>query len=110
MLIFSNGTAFFGCTNGESDVDENGMPIVNEELTTEAPCYIESIGEGRDGSYEEGKYPRGSFTISLDFDSVGDDFAPKRVRLVHERKGDLGVFSIQRIEFYSLTRTIQVWV
>lgn len=110
MLIFSNGTIYFDHPISGTDIDEEGFPIAGSDFLSSAQCYIDVQNENRSGKYEEGKYPNGSFVVSLDYDSVDEDFNPKKVRLEHERKGDLGVFTIQRIEFYNLTRTIQIWI
>ena len=110
MLIFQNGTAYFEEPSATSDIDENGCPIEGVEPTLAVPCYIEMGNEDRNGRSEDGVFPRASFSISFDYDSVDEDFNPSKVRVEHERKGDLGTFTVQRIEFYNLTRTIQVWV
>lgn len=110
MLIFSNGTAFFNESNTEVDINEFGMPAESGEFVLSAPCYIDVQSENRSGKNEDGFYPNGSYLVSLDYDSVPSDFSPTKVRLEHERKGDLGEFAIQRIEFYNLTRTIQIWI
>ena len=110
MLIFQNGTAYFEEPSAVEDIDYEGEPIAAFDLPLSAPCYIEMGSEDRSGRNEDGVFPRSSFTISLDYDSVSEEFNPSRVRVVHERKGDLGTFPVQRIEFYNLTRTIQIWV
>ncbi len=110
MLIFSNGTIYFDNAISGTDIDANGYPITGSDFVLSAKCFIDVQNENRSGKYEEGTYPNGSFVVSLDYDSVDEDFNPKKVRLEHERKGDLGVFTIQRIEFYNLTRTIQIWI
>lgn len=112
MLIFQNGTAYFGGLSTKGDIDENGLPIKGDELTNAVPCFIESSGEDRKGRNDDGAFPHGSFTVSVDYDGVADinNFSPKEVRLQHERKGDLGTFTVQRYEFYDITRTIKIWV
>lgn len=110
MLIFSNGTIYYDPPVSGADIDENGYPIEGLDFTSSAKCYIDVQHENRSGKYDEGKYPNGSFVVSLDYDSVEEDFSPTKVRLEHERKGDLGIFTVQRIEFYNLTRTIQIWI
>ena len=109
MLIFSNGTAYFDYQLPDNDIDENGYPIAGGAFELSAKCFIDAQGENKNGKYDDGKFPNGSYIISLDYDSVSEDFAPSKIRLEHERKGDLGVFTIQRMEFYNLTRTIQIW-
>lgn len=110
MLIKSNGTAYFDEPSAHSDIDDKGLPIKGERPSIEVPCYIEVGNENRSGRGEDGKFPRVSFTLYIDYGSVGEDFHPTKVRVEHERKGDMGTFSIQRTEFYDFTRTIQIWV
>lgn len=109
MLIFINGKAYFDNSVSVADIGEDGLPIVNDDFAISAPCYIEVGTESKKGRNEDGAYPVGNYVVSLDYDSVGSDFAPKKMRLEHNKKGELGVFTIQRIEFYDLTRTIQIW-
>ena len=110
MLFFSNGTAHFDLAQVGTDIDEMGMPIAGGSFILSAPCYIEASGESRAKKNDEGYYPNGSYSISLDYGAIGKDFNPMKVRLEHKHKGDLGTFTIQRIEFYDITRTVQVWV
>jgi len=114
MLIFENGTAYFDEPDkqkGDWDIDADGMPIEGGELTIEVPCFIEVSNENKRGRYDDGAHTNGSYTISLDYGSIDTDtFKPSKVRLQHKRKGDLGEFTIQRIEFFDITRTVQVWV
>lgn len=109
MLIFPNGTASFDSNNGGADIDEQGMPIEGGDFVLTARCFIDTKAESRSGSHDDGKNPIGSYVVSLDYDSVEEGFAPTKVRLEHDKKGSLGDFTIQRIEYYDLTRTIQLW-
>lgn len=110
MLIFQNGTAYFNTAENVADIDEYGLPIRSGGFDLSVPCYIETQNENKRGHYDDGAYPNGSFVVSFDYDGVGEDFSPTKVRLEHERKGNLGEFTIQRIEYYDITRTIQIWV
>lgn len=110
MLIFSNGIVYFDYPSVGNDINEDGLPIAGADLLLSAKCYIDVQNENRDGKYAEGKFQNGAYIVSLDYDSVPSGFYPTKVRLEHERKGDLGEFSVQRIEFYDLTRTIQLWI
>ena len=111
MLIFPNGTAYFNEPNTKKDIDENGLPVKGGDMSISAPCFIETSNEDRRGHNDDGAYPRFSFSIQVDYGGVDiDNFKPTRVRLEHERKGDLGTFTIQRIEYYNITQTIQIWV
>ena len=91
-------------------MNEYGLPVEGGNLVVSARCYIEVSSESKSGRNEDGVYPVGSYVVSLDYDAVSSDFAPTKIQLVHERKGDLGVFTIQRMEFYNITRTIQIWI
>jgi hypothetical protein len=111
MLIFQNGTALFGEPNSQSDIDESGKAVSAAEPTLSVPCFIEPTGEDRKGRNDDGAFPHGSYTILLDYDSIDEaTFKPSMVWLQHERKGDLGKFTVQRYELYDITRTIKVWV
>lgn len=110
MLIFSNGKAYLDNRRSGYDIDDEGLPVSGADFSVTANCFIEAQTENKSGKNEDGVYPVGSYTIYLDYDSVPTDFLPSKVRLEHERKGNLGIFTIQRIEFYDLTRTIQIWV
>ena len=109
MLIFSNGTAYFDQGTNGVEIDENGMPIIGNDFSLSAPCFIESSNESKGRKNDEGYYPTGSYVISLDYDAVNENFNPSKVRLEHKHKGNLGVFAVQRIEHYDITRTIQIW-
>ena len=112
MLIFQNGTALFNEPTTEDDIKDDGTAASASAPTLSVPCFIEASGEDRKGRNDDGKYPHGSYAISFDYDSITDidNFSPKQVKLQHERKGDLGTFTVQRYEFYDITRTIKVWV
>jgi hypothetical protein len=111
MLIFPNGTAAFSQAATNSDIDENGKPVESAEFGDPIPCFIETSSEDKRGRNDDGAYPRGSFSVSLDYGSIDEtSFNPSKVRLIHERKGELGDFTIQRKEFYDITRTVQIWV
>lgn len=110
MLIFSNGTAYFNVSNSNKDINDFGMPIEGGDYVLSVRCYIEAQSENKSGKNEDGFYPNGSYSVSFDYDSVPSNFSPTKVRLEHERKGNLGEFTIQRTEFYNLTRTIQIWI
>lgn len=109
MLIFTNGKAYFDNGAASVDVDENGFPIKGDDFTLTATCYIEVGTENKRGRNEDGAYPNASYVVSVDYDAIKGDFNPKKMRLEHDKKGDLGVFTIQRVEFYDLMRTIQIW-
>ena len=41
MLIFSNGTAYFDQGTNGVEIDENGMPIIGNDFSLSAPCFID---------------------------------------------------------------------
>ena len=111
MLIFQNGMIYFDKSAAGGDIDNNGLPIEGGEMSYSAPCFIEVSNEDKGGRTEDNAYENGTYSVMIDYDSVDDDFNPTKCLLVHERKGKLGgPKTIQCIEFYNLTRTIQLWV
>lgn len=110
MLVFVNGSLGYFTNEGVAELDENGNPVVSADESTEVECYIETITENQRGRYEDGRYANVSYSVMINSESVPLGFMPEKVKLTHDRKGDLGVFTVQRIEFYDLTQTIQLWV
>ena len=111
MLIFINGKAYFATRSTDDYLDENGNPIQTKQLyDVECDCTINTLSEDRKGRYDDGRYRNCSYSVSINMDSVGNTFNPQSVRLEHKNKGALGEFQIQRIEYYELTGTIEVWV
>lgn len=92
MLLFSNGYI--------------------SAMGVRARCYIETLSEDKRGEIasEQVRYATQSYSVLLDADSVPQDFIPQAVALEHDRKGVLGNFTVQRIEWYDLTKSIQIWV
>lgn len=109
MLIFPNGTLEFA-TMPHAVIDKNGNPIAETSTDSECRCTIETITENRNGRNDAGQYMNASYSVLLDEDSVEDDFNPSLVTLIHDDKGNLGQFKVQRIEHYHLTRSIQLWL
>lgn len=127
MLIFSNGYMEYYTDEGDAVLDENGNPVGVDSSgsgsgsasgsgsgiasdSIEVLCNIETLTADRRGRYDDGRYSNATYAVMLDAESVPLDFSPLKVRLVHERKGDLGVFTVQRIEYYTLTQSIELWV
>lgn len=75
-------------------------------------CYIETLSEDKRGNAtaEQVRYANRSYSILLDADSVPQGFNPTVVALEHDRKGTLGQFTVQRIEWFDLVKTVQIWV
>ena len=110
MLIFKNGTAIFK-NDVQVEFDEDGHPqSTSEQVVTEAVCNISTLSESRKGQYEDGRYKMCSYSVMIDYSSVDDTFNPKSVELIHDKKGNMGEFTIQRVEYYSLTKSIEIWV
>jgi hypothetical protein len=68
------------------------------------------LNENKKGSYDDGRYKNCTYSIIIDYSSVDDNFNPVSVELTHDKKGNIGEFTIQRIEYYSLTKSIEIWV
>ena len=110
MQIFPNGTLRYPSSSA-SDLDENGMPMAASlSSMAECQCTITTNTENRNAVYNGGAYKAVTYSITCNTEDVEDDFNPKSVNLIHEQKGDLGMFQVLRIEYYTLTGTIEIWV
>ncbi len=111
MQIFPNGTLRYPSATSGGDLDEQGNPIpaINADMN-EVECTITASQESRSGTYDAGQYKKASYSVTCDLEKVGDTFNPTTVQLVHEFKGNLGDFQVQRIEYYKLTGTVEIWV
>lgn len=93
------------------DLDEEGLPIpVPERQMSEVRCTITTAMEHSRGRYEDGKYRACSYSVTLNSEDVAEDFNPTAVVLTHDKKGVLGTFQVQRVEYYDITQTIEIWV
>lgn len=111
MQIFSNGTLRFANATAGGDLDEHGNPVpATDADMNEVPCTITASSESRSGTYEDGSYKKASYSVTCNMEDVGDEFNPRTIQLVHENKGNLGDFQVQRIEYYKLTGTVEIWV
>lgn len=110
MLVFSNGTLEYNIGEGNPSMDANGNPIRSNFSTRSVKCNIETSTFDRSGNYGDGTNTNSTYTIYVDMPSVPADWNPMNVRLTHKRKGLLGDFTVQRVEFYELTQTIVLWV
>lgn len=110
MQIFSNGTLRYTSKSSVEDIDDNGNPIRAEEADMDVPCTINVLSEGRSGRYDDGAYKKSSYRVTCDMEEVGSSFHPNSLQLIHSFKGDLGMFQVQRIEYYELTGTVEIWV
>ena len=96
MQIFPNGTMTYAdpTVTPQSDLDENGLPVaVSSDVEKKSVgCTISTLSENRKGIYDDG------------INSV------RSVSLTHDIKGDFGTFQVQRIEFYTITQTVEIWL
>lgn len=110
MLIFKNGYMSWMQSSTDKLVDENGNAIPAEGMNKKVECYIDVVVEDKKGSYDNGQYTQRQYNVTLDQSSVPTTFNPKTITLQHNRKGNIGTFTVQRIEFYDLTGSIEIWV
>lgn len=115
MLVFVNGYMTYFDDEGDAVLDENGNPAVESGSDSggdsdSVECYIETLTADKRGRYDDGRYSNCQYSVLINSESVPLSFFPKKVRLEHNRKGDLGLFEVQRIEFYDLTQSIELWV
>ena len=64
----------------------------------------------RKGSYDDGDYKSCRYSVTCNLEDVGSDFHPSAVSLRHDDKGELGFYQVQRVEYYHLTNTVELWV
>ena len=110
MQIFPNGTMRYTNASGTADLDSNGLPVAASGAEQSCQCTISVLAEDRKGRYDDGRYRNCSYSVTCNLEEVSETFNPTSVRLEHEFKGDLGYFTVQRVEFYKLTGTGEVWV
>lgn len=113
MQIFPNGILSYSlAAEQQPDLDSNGLPI---PAATDEPvsviCTVTTLSEDRKGRYDDGRYRNCTYSVTLNLEDVGNQFRTvNTVTLDHDIKGPLGTFQVQRIEFYSLTQTVELWV
>lgn len=106
MLVFRNGTiSYVNATEVLRDVTAGTYDGT-------CGCTISTLTENKKGMYgNEGKYQECQYSVLINYSEVDlDTFNPSIVKLVHNMKGELGNFTVQRIEYYDITRTIEIWV
>lgn len=113
MQIFPNGILIYSETAAlQPDLDENGLPVAvaeGEKLNVE--CTITTLTEDRKGRYDDGRYRNCRYSVTCNLEDVGYGFKDvKTVTLDHDIQGILGTFQVQRIEFYTLTQTVEIWL
>lgn len=110
MQIFPNGTMKWAESTTE-DLDADGIPIpAGQGTTVECRCTITTASENRNATYDGGTVKRATYTVTCNMEDAGEKFSPTSVALVHDIKGRLGHFQVQRIEYYTITQTIELWV
>lgn len=110
MLIFDNGILQFGSTNQSVELDTRGYPVSANNFDEEVRCTISTLTENKRGNVDGVRYKNCQYSVSIDSNSVDGDFAPTAIKLIHDKKGELGVFTVQRIEYYDITSSIELWV
>ena len=110
MQIFPNGTMKYRLAGTGDDLDKNGFPVADTGFSGECQCTITASTDNRRGRYDDGQYRNSSYSVTCNLDDVPAAFNPTAVSLTHKHKGDLGEFQVQRVEFYEITRTIEIWV
>lgn len=114
MQIFPNGTMTYNDpTVRQSDLDRNGLPVAasSQDNMLEVVCTISTLSENRKGKYDDGRYRNCQYSVTCNLEDVGTAFnSVGSVSLSHDIKGDLGTFQVQRIEFYTITQTVEIWL
>lgn len=108
MLVFVNGKISVAQSNSPT-IDSDGNIVSSTMGEDEIPCFIQTLEETRNVPTDGGWRARKRYSVMVDMDSVPNDFSPTSIRIVDDYKGDLGVFTVQRIEHYTITRSIQLW-
>lgn len=115
MLIFDNGTVIFDCLSTPPTFNASGDIEPTEKYEISVRCSIETASES-DKTYEDGKVKSATYVVMLDMNSVPfilnskGKITSQYVKLRHDRKGELGTFPVQRVEYYELTQSIGIWV
>lgn len=108
-LELENGVELQG--ERQADLDSEGYPIaLPKQQMAEVRCTITTVTEHRKGSYDDGDYKSCRYSVTCNLEDVGSDFHPSAVSLCHDDKGELGFYQVQRVEYYHLTNTVELWV
>lgn len=95
----------------QADLDSEGYPIaLPKQQMAEVRCTITTVTEHRKGSYDDGDYKSCRYSVTCNLEDVGGNFHPSAVSLHHDDKGELGFYQVQRVEYYHLTNTVELWV
>ena len=113
MRYYSHGAAVpeEPRTERMEDLDSEGYPVaLPKQQMAEVRCTITTVTEHRKGSYDDGDYKSCRYSVTCNLEDVGGDFHPSAVSLRHDDKGELGFYQVQRVEYYHLTNTVELWV
>lgn len=113
MRYYSHGAAVpeEPRTERMEDLDSEGYPVaLPKQQMAEVRCTITTVTEHRKGSYDDGDYKSCRYSVTCNLEDVGSDFHPSAVSLRHDDKGELGFYQVQRVEYYHLTNTVELWV
>lgn len=91
MLVFKNGKGKFNPKGSYID------------------CSIEPISDNNNTRSDDGSYFAKSYKLLFDMDSV-PEIQFYYVELHHENYGNLGMFYIQEVKYYNLTKSIEMIV
>ena len=116
MLVFDNGTVSWDELAVPPTFNESGDIEASEKHEMSARCNISILSENKK-DYEDGKAESATYLVTIDMESVPNvstnasgQLSATYIKLQHDRKGCLGVFPIQRIEYYEITQSIGIWV
>ena len=113
MQIFPNGTMTYADPSQQQpDLDGNGLPVAaSSAARLSVICTISTLSENRKGRYDDGRYRNCQYSVTCNLEDVGTAFnSVKSVSITHDIKGSLGTFQVQRIEFYTITQTVEIWL
>lgn len=101
---------YYADTTAQDDLDKDGFPVAVESSEQSCRCTITTVTEDRNAVYDGGAYIKATYRVTCNMEDVSDTFNPASVSLTHDNKGSLGNFQVIRVEYYTLTGTIEIWV
>ncbi len=116
MLLFDNGTVSWDDLNVLPTYNESGDIEETEKHEVSVRCNISTISDSRK-DYEDGQSQQATYCVTIDMNSVpsviesgNGKLTASYIKLRHDRKGYLGTFPIQQVEYYEITQSIAIWV
>ena len=109
MQIFPNGYLTYAVA-AMPDLDGEGLPVASVPAEARVRCTITTMTDDLRGRYDDGMFRNVSFSVTLNTEDAPMSFSPTQVTLVHDHLGTLGPFQVQRVQYYDLTQTIELWV